>query len=132
MSVADKAAVDRYQGSIDFTIAERGPELTVGEMPVGPGVLNPFGTVHAGAILWFADVIATVMALQASELQPDGRGFPLALTLNANLLANQGDGVLRAEARFVRQGRRVSVVRTLVTGTDGRLLVDMTTTHMPA
>ncbi len=132
MSVADKAAVDRYQGSIDFTIAERGPELTVGEMPVGPGVLNPFGTVHAGAILWFADVIATVMALQASELQPDGRGFPLALTLNANLLANQGDGVLRAEARFVRKGRRVSVVRTLVTGTDGRLLVDMTTTHMPA
>lgn len=132
MSVADKAAVDRYQGSIDFTIAERGPELTVGEMPVGPGVLNPFGTVHAGAILWFADVIATVMALQASEIQPDGRGFPLALTLNANLLANQGDGVLRAEARFVRKGRRVSVVRTLVTGTDGRLLVDMTTTHMPA
>lgn len=132
MSVADKASVDRYQGSIDFTIAERGPELTVGEMPVGPGVLNPFGTVHAGAILWFADVIATVMALQAAELQPDGRGFPLALTLNANLLANQGDGVLRAEARFVRKGRRVSVVRTLVTGTDGKLLVDMTTTHMPA
>ena len=132
MSVADKASIDRYQGAIDFTIAERGPELTVGEMPVGPGVLNPFGTVHAGAILWFADVIATVMALQASELQPDGRGFPLALTLNANLLANQGDGVLRAEARFVRKGRRVSVVRTLVTGTDGKLLVDMTTTHMPA
>lgn len=132
MSVAEKTAVDRYQGEIDFTIVERGPELTVGEMPVAPGVLNPFGTVHAGAILWFADVIATVMALQASELQPDGRGFPLALTLNANLLGNQGDGTLRAEARFVRKGRRVSVVRTLVTGTDGKLLVDMTTTHMPA
>lgn len=132
MSVAEKVAIDRYQGAIDFTITERSPERTVGEMPVGPGVLNPFGTVHAGAILWFADVIATVMALQATEVQPDGRGFPLALTLNANLLANQGDGVLRAEAGFVRKGKRVSVVRTKVTGADGRLLVDMTTTHMPA
>lgn len=132
MSVADKLATDRYQGAIDFTITERSAERVVAEMPVGAGVLNPFGTVHAGAMLWLADVTATVMALEATEVHPDGRGFPLALTLNANLLANQGDGVVRAEARFVRKGRRVSVVRTTVTGTDGRLLVDMTTSHMPA
>lgn len=132
MSVADKLGTDRYRGSIDFTIVERSVDRVVAEMPVGDGVLNPFGTVHAGAILWLADVTATVMALAATEVEPDGRGFPLALTLNAHLLGNQGDGVLRAEARFVRKGRRISVVHTRVTGTDGKLLVDMTTTHMPA
>lgn len=132
MSVREKLAVDRYQGEIDFMITERGPERAAGLMPVGPGVLNPFGTVHAGAILWFADVIATVLAVHGTEVGEDGSGFPLALTLNANLLGNQRDGELRAEARFVRRGRRASVVRTTVTGTDGKLIVDMTTTHMPA
>jgi hypothetical protein len=35
-------------------------------------------------------------------------------------------------AEPVRRGRRVTIVRTEVTGKDGRLLVDMTTTHVPA
>jgi len=32
----------------------------------------------------------------------------------------------------VRRGRRISVVRTAVTDAAGRLLVDVTTNHMPA
>lgn len=44
------------QGSIAFTITERTAERVVAEMPVAAGIQNPFGVVHAGAILWFADV----------------------------------------------------------------------------
>jgi acyl-coenzyme A thioesterase PaaI-like protein len=32
----------------------------------------------------------------------------------------------------VKKGRRVSVVRTAVTGENGRLLAEVTTTHIPA
>ena len=48
-------------GSIEFTIIERSEERVVSEMPILAGIKNPFGVVHAGAIVWFADVTATVL-----------------------------------------------------------------------
>lgn len=42
-----------------------------------------------------------------------------------------GRAGLRAR-RFVKKGRRVTVVRTRVTGDKGRLLAEVTTTHVPA
>jgi len=53
-------------------------------MPVQPGVLNPFGIVHAGAMLWFADVCATILASGKTEFVPGAAGFPLGVSLNAN------------------------------------------------
>ena len=49
----------RLEGEIAFEVTSVSPERTLGEMPVQPGILNPFGTVHAGALIWFADVLAT-------------------------------------------------------------------------
>ena len=83
-------------------------------------------------MLWLADVTATVLALQNAKLGPDGKGFPLAINLNTSLLGNQRNGEIRAEARFVRSGKRVTVIRTRVTGAQGRLLAEVTTTHVPA
>ena len=119
-------------GTIDFTIVERSAELVVGEMPVQPGILNPYGVVHAGALLWFADVCATMLTLGGADAAPGQSGFPLAIDLHVAFLANQRDGVLEARAAFVKRGRRVSVVRTTVSGAGGRLLADVTTTHVPS
>lgn len=121
-----------YTGSIDFTIAEQHADRVVGKMPVQPGILNPFGTVHAGAMVWFADVCATRLAIGNAQLGDGGSGFQLAIDLHTVLLGNRRDGELTAEARFVRQGKRVSVVRTAVTGPDGKLLMELTSTHVPA
>jgi acyl-coenzyme A thioesterase PaaI-like protein len=83
-------------------------------------------------MLWLADVTATVLAIGKSQLGEKGQGFPLSINLNANLLGNQRGGDIRAKARFVRKGKRVTVVRTRVTGDDGTLLAEVTTTHVPA
>jgi len=48
------------------------------------------------------------------------------------LLGNQREGEIIAEARFVRSGKRVTVVPTPVTGAQGQLLAEVTTTHVPA
>lgn len=119
-------------GEIEFFIEERKEDCVVSRMPVAAGMLNPFGTVQAGAMLWLADVTATVLAIGKTRLGEKGRGFPLAINLNANLLGNQRDGNIRAEARFVRKGKRVTVVRTRVIGDNDQLLAEVTTTHVPA
>ncbi len=132
MNIQDHIQSARRTGEFEFFIEERKPDYVVSRMPVSKGALNPFGTVQAGAMLWVADVTATVLAIGAAELGEDGKGFPLAINLNANLLSNQRGGEIRAEARFVRKGSRVTVVRTRVTGDNGRLLAEVTTTHVPA
>ena len=132
MDIQQHLKTRRRTGEIEFFIEERNKDFVMSRMPVGKGVLNPFGTVQAGAILWFADVTATVLAIGTSELGEKGQGFPLAINLNANLLSNQRGGEILAEARFVRKGKRVIVVRTRVTGDDDRLLAEVTTTHVPA
>jgi len=119
-------------GSIAFAIVEQNAERVVGRMPVQAGILNPFGTVHAGATLWLADVCATVLAFGGTGAQPGQAGFPLAISLNANLLGNQKDGEFEAVAVFVKKGKRLSVVRTTVTGDAGRVIADVTTSHVPA
>ncbi len=122
----------QFAGEIAFSIQERSEDRVISSMPVTEGMLNPFGTVHAGAMLWMADITATVLALGDMEIGPDGKGFPLAVNLHTSLLSNVRDGEIKAEARFVRRGRRVTVVRTRVTGNEGRLLAEVTSTHIPA
>ncbi|HVT34183.1 MAG TPA: PaaI family thioesterase [Nevskiaceae bacterium] len=122
----------KVTGRIEFEIVEHTEEKVVGRMPVQPGILNPFGVAHAGAMLWFADVCATLLAFGKNELAPGASGFPLAINLNAALLGNQKDGEFTATSAFVKRGRTLTVVRTTVTGEGGRLIADVTTSHVPA
>lgn len=122
----------KVTGTIEFTITTQSPEEVTGEMPVQEGILNPFGVAHAGAMLWFADVCATVLAFGSTDVTAGASGFPLAINLNAALLGNQKDGLFTARSAFVKRGRQLSVVRTTVTGDGGRIIADVTTSHVPA
>lgn len=122
----------KIEGRIEFQIVGQTPETVTSEMPVQPGIMNPFGGIHAGAILWFADVTATVLAFGSTEFSEGIAGFPLAITLTANFAGNQKEGRLKAVASFVKKGRTVSVVRTTVFGENDKLIADVTTTHIPA
>lgn len=122
----------KVTGAIEFTITAQTAEQVTGEMPVQPGILNPFGVAHAGAMLWFADVCATVLAAGKLDMAPGAAGFPLAINLNAGFLGNQKDGMFKATSTFVKRGRQLSVVRTTITGDGGRLIADVTTSHIPA
>ncbi|MEE4113433.1 MAG: PaaI family thioesterase [Desulfobacteraceae bacterium] len=96
------------------------------------GGFNPFGTVHAGATLWLADVTATVLVLEGTDPTKGMQGFPLAVNLNANLIGNSRKGRFHAQAHYVKRGKTVSIVRTTVTDDNGRLIADVTTSHVPS
>ena len=118
------------KANIQFTVVRQSPEEVVSEMPVQPGILNPYGTVHAGATLWFADVTATVLAMGSAQASEGMQGFPLAINLNANLLGNSKSGTFTATSSFVKKGKAVSVIRTTVTDNTGKLIADVTTSHV--
>lgn len=122
----------KIEGKIEFDVVEQTPERVVSEMPIQPGILNPYGVVNGGAILWFADVTATVLVLGPSRPTEGMTGFPLSVTINANFIGNQKEGTLRAIATFVKKGKKVNVVRTVVLGKNDRLIADVTTNHVPA
>lgn len=120
----------KVKGSIEFTIVENTPEKVISEMPVMAGIKNPFGVAHAGAILWFADVTATVLSMGKTEASKGMTGFPLCISLNASFLANQSEGSFKAVSVFVKKGKTVSVVRTIVSGEGERQIADITTSHV--
>lgn len=120
----------KVEGHIEFTLIERAADKVVAEMPVTSGIKNPFGVAHAGAILWFADVTATALAIGATKASAGMQGFPLAISLNANFVSNQADGVFKATSTFVKKGKTVSVIRTTVLGASDRLVADVTTSHV--
>jgi uncharacterized protein (TIGR00369 family) len=119
-----------FNGEIQFTITEKAVDRVTGEMPIQAGILNPFGTVHAGAIIWFADVTATVLVLEDVEVVEGMKGFPLAINLNANLIGNGKEGTFLSQAKYVKRGKAVSIVRTTVTDKNGRLIAEITTSHV--
>jgi 1,4-dihydroxy-2-naphthoyl-CoA hydrolase len=120
----------KFQGSIEFTLIENESDRVVLVMPINSGIKNPFGVVQAGAMLWLADVTASILVLGGVMPSEDMKGFPLAISLNANFLANQREGSFRAVASFVKKGRNISVVRTVVYGESDRIIADVTTSHV--
>jgi 1,4-dihydroxy-2-naphthoyl-CoA hydrolase len=120
----------KVEGKIEFTIKEHSETVVIAEMPISAGIKNSFGVAHAGAILWFADVAATVLVMGGVEAKDGMQGFPLAINLNANLTSNQTSGEFIAKSEFVKRGKTISVVRTTVTGSGGKLIADVTTSHV--
>jgi len=121
-----------FEGSIRFSILEQTKDKVVGEMPIHSGIKNPYGVVHVGAILWFADVCATVLVMGSSRAAEGGKGFPLAINLNGNFTSNQTEGTFTAVSSFVKRGKTVSIVRTTVFGEGDKLIADVTTNHVLA
>lgn len=119
-----------YRGSVGFSVTAISEDAVAGEMAITEAMLNPFGTVHAGALVWFADVVATHLAIGGRTPEAGMSGFPLAINLVTQLMSNRKDGVLTARADFVKRGRSVSTIRTIVSGEDGRALIELTSTHV--
>lgn len=85
MNIKQKLAENEWKGEIGFTIESRAPERVVARMPVIQAAKNPFGTMHAGAQIWFVDIAATLCAIgDLDSIGEDGSGFPLAVDQHDN------------------------------------------------
>ena len=121
---------------IGIETVEATAERVRARIAVRDDLKTPTGVIHSGAILSFADECATLMANRANHGNagdgPNPGAFMVLIDLHSTMLGNQSDGVIEADSTVVRCGRRVTVIRTLVTGAEGRKLAEVTTTHIPA
>ncbi len=118
--------------NLGIVVVEEDADHVRARMPIEERHQNPMGAIHGGALVSLADNTATAMANRVNQ-DGDGQGpFMVAIDLHTVFLANQQGGVVEAESRVVRRGRRVTVIRTVVTGDQGRVLAEVTTTHVPA
>lgn len=131
-TIQDHIRAARITGNLEFFIVERNAEYVISRMTVTSGILNPFGTIQAGAMIWMADVTASILAIEGQTVGDDGKGFPLAIDIHTALVSNQRDGEIKAEARFVRRGQSVLFIKTRISGNGDKLLAEVTTTHTKA
>ncbi|MBX9685790.1 MAG: PaaI family thioesterase [Candidatus Obscuribacterales bacterium] len=116
--------------AIGGTIIELREGYALGELPLSDGVKQPTGVFHAGAIVALADEVASA-AIMGGVVDPEqmqGRKFPYSIQLSVNLLTNDPEGPLRAEANVVKEGG-ITVVDTVVTARNGATVALMRSTH---
>jgi len=88
-------------------------------MPNGPHVGNRVGYVQGGILLGLAAATATAALPETWMLSAIAAAF-----------ISPGEGsTLKAEAKAVHRGQRVSVIRTEVTRSDGRRVLEVMSTH---
>lgn len=108
--------------SLDETLGIDYEEVTaervVATMPVGPRVHQPLGYLHGGASIVLAESAASVGANVAAL--PERVAF--GLEVNASHLRPKREGILRATATPIRQGRTTAVWDVRVEGEDGKLI----------
>ena len=98
---------------------------------IEPHHLNPTGNINGGVFLTMADNVSTGAAGRAYFEKIGERKFMVGVDLHAVMLSNQQGGTIRVVLTPVRVGRRITVIRTTVTGDGGKVLCEVTTTHVP-
>lgn len=117
---------------LGIEMLEDTPTYATAELQIRDTHKMPTGFVHSGTILSLADNCATVMANRANAEGPNPGAFMVLIDLHSTMLGNQSEGVLKAKSEVVRCGRRVTVIRTVVSGEEDKSLAEVTTTHIPA
>ena len=107
------------------------PEAVRATLTIETHHQNPTGMIHGGVLVGLADNAATAMANTAHKAIDGDEAFMVGIDLHANMIANQRGGTITFEARPIRVGRRVAFIRTTVSGDGGRVLAEVTTTHVP-
>ena len=118
---------DEYIGMTGW--GEDGPSSA--RLKVEPHHCNPTGAINGGVLVSMADNVSTGAANQAYFEKTGERKFMVGVDLHAVFLSNQEGGTLVAIPETVRVGRRVTVIRTRVVGDGGKVLCEVTTTHVP-
>ncbi len=97
----------------------------VGEMIVGPENLNPWGTVHGGALATFADTVAGLTAVVCT-----GQAC-VTFDSHLNFIRAADEGTIVCRSRPEHIGRTFCVIHVTIEDQEGNLLVSGDINYCP-
>jgi 1,4-dihydroxy-2-naphthoyl-CoA hydrolase len=102
---------------IEITLLERGRvEAT---MPVDGRTRQPFGLLHGGASVALAETVASIGAYELVDKESEGVA---GLEINANHIRGKSEGVVKAVATVLHQGRTTQVWDIKITDEQDKLI----------
>ena len=119
------AATIPYAAALGIVLEEATAELARGSLAWLPERCTTSGVMHGGAIMSLADTVGAVCALLNL---PEGAGTA-TVDSATNFFRGVRGGTLHAAARPLHVGRSFIVVRTDLTGDDGRPIGQTTQTQ---
>jgi uncharacterized protein (TIGR00369 family) len=109
-----------HAAQLGISVATIGTDEAVLELPFKPALATMGEVVHGGAIGALIDTAAMAAAWATDEIPENPAGSTVSLSVN---FASAASGVdLRAEARVVKRGGRLSFCDVAVTDPDGALV----------
>ncbi|WP_043932281.1 hotdog fold thioesterase [Bacillus sp. EB01] len=102
---------------IEITLLEKGRvEAT---MPVDGRTRQPFGLLHGGASVALAETVASIGAYELVDKEYEGVA---GLEINANHIRGKSEGVVKAVATVLHQGRTTQVWDIKITDEQDKLI----------
>ncbi|HKZ74618.1 MAG TPA: hotdog fold thioesterase [Steroidobacteraceae bacterium] len=109
---------DSMPGHLGIEFTELGPDYLRGTMPVTAKTMQPFGVLHGGASVAFAETLASI----AAYLCIDGERFQcFGQEINANHLKSVKSGLVTGTTRPFHIGARSQVWGIEIVDALGRL-----------
>jgi uncharacterized protein (TIGR00369 family) len=130
-AVAHEGGADGLGKSLGLEYLELGPELVRARMPVAPGILQPQGVVHGGAITAMAESMCSQATWDA--VREEGN-VALGQATHTTFLRAIGDGFVNGTATRRAGGRSLWIWDVEVSDDEGRTcaLVRLTIAVRPA
>lgn len=101
-----------FRDHVGLSIDDASDGRASATLEVRPEHLNAHGSVHGGAIATLCD------SAMGTALAASGTERPVTVDLTVTFLAPAGEGLLVAEARVRKRGKRILVVEAEVTQAD--------------
>jgi 1,4-dihydroxy-2-naphthoyl-CoA hydrolase len=91
----------------------------VAHLPITDKVRQPYGRLHGGASVAFAETLASIGAILNADFEKEGA---VGLEINANHVRPVGDGYIIGTATPIHIGRKTHVWGIEITTGDGKLV----------
>ena len=113
-------------GPLGFTLRSVTPGHAVWEYRVDKAHFNPNGVLHGGVVMSLLD---TAMGFAVTSTVLEKGRYNAAAEMTTHFLAPIREGVVTAEGKVVKVGKRLAVVDGRATDSSGTLVAIATATH---
>ena len=119
LAQANQAGAATMPGFLGIEFLERGPDWVKARMPVNERTHQPYGRLHGGASVAFAETVASMAG--AMTVDPMKHGV-VGMEINANHIRPVRDGFVYATAKAEAIGRTSQVWTIRIESEEGKLV----------